>query len=410
MLKELGFCRVKGFGIPDAPESEKAPAPPPVVWADVESTEKQRLFRYIESGGEDLSLTPLERTVPEMVQARREMYRTMIRRYEGTLTRHIETEVATEIVNGLTTLIEMAIVEKICGDGCSLSPARLRDFGHLPTQVHEGGQWIDKPGRSEHIARSISKECIVDGKPVRLDDALKLTEALKKSAASVVAPYVTVDELTAMAGPIDHARLATLSELGVALPPNPPSYHVSQQGEEIVVASTRSSDPRRLERPSDRSPRCWVVQTVDGRFVYRNRHNAYLDGFWVEPHQPSPRTRADAQAMCDHWNKVVSDKKSGLTLATDEGRLVELDSNGKIAEEQLWQGTPLSEIEISDDALVGLMVEFRRGAYGFVLRGHVIGKGPDGLVRVEVYSYGGSGNAVLGTYWVHRNSCIVQRG
>jgi hypothetical protein len=146
--------------------------------------------------------------------------------------------------------------------------------------------------------------------------------------------------------------------------------------------------------------------------VYRNRHNAYLDGFWLEPHQPAPRTRADAQAMCDHWNKVVSDKKSGLTPSTDEGRLVELDSNGKIAEEQLWQGTPLSEIEISDDALVGLMVEFRRGAYGVVLRGHVIGKGPDGLVRVEVPStgYGGSGNAVLGTYWVHRNSCIVQRG
>lgn len=113
MLKELGFCRVKGLGIPDAPESEKAPAPRPVAWDDINPAEKCLLFRYIESGGEELSLTPLERTVPEMVQARRELYRTMIRRYEGALTRHFEADVATEIVAGLTTLIEMAVVEKV---------------------------------------------------------------------------------------------------------------------------------------------------------------------------------------------------------------------------------------------------------------------------------------------------------
>jgi len=391
MLKELGFCRVKGFGIPDAPESEKAPAPPPVVWADVESTEKQRLFRYIESGGEDLSLTPLERTVPEMVQARREVYRTMIRRYEGTLTRHIETEVAAEIVKGLTTLIEMAIVEKICGDGCRLSPARLRDFAHLPTQVHEGGQWIDKPGRSEQVARSISKECIVDGKPVRLDDALKLTEALKMKSASVVAPYVTVDELTAMAGPIDHARLAQeFRKTG---------HLVIEPGPEVTY------------------PGWWAVKTTSGLFVYHNKHNSnVLGGLWTEPHVPGEQQRLDraaAQERCNAWNKIVysdSDGETGLDPKRDSGRLVELDSKGQVAKEQPWQGRPIAV----DEQCIGLQVEFRvtdgSHYHGRVLVGEVHDVrvyAPWGSPRIHEVAVAVRYPDFHGLFWLPRSRCIL---
>ena len=280
MAKDLGFCRVKGFGIPDAPEVEKAPAPRPVAWDDINTAEKCLLFRYIESGGEELSLTPLERTVPEMVQARRELYRTMIRRYEGALTRHFEADVATEIVAGLTTLVEMAIVQKICGDGCRLSPEALRD----------GGRWVDKPNRSL--------------------DALR----------------------------------AHLRESGL-----------------LVGNEEPKSDATKVTYPG-----WWVVQTSRGAIVHHNPHQGVLGGFWTEPHVPASMSRAAAQRRCDAWNSIVLDPRNGLDPVQDLGRVVELDSNRRVAEEQLCEGRMLEDNEPCLDKIV----EFR-SQDGRLFRGRI---------------------------------------
>lgn len=321
MAKDLGFCRVKGFGIPDAPEVEKAPAPRPVAWDDINTAEKCRLFRYIESGGEELSLTPLERTVPEMVQARRELYRTMIRRYEGALTRHFEADVATEIVAGLTTLIEMAIVQKICGDGCRLSPEALRD----------GGRWVDKPNRSL--------------------DALKA--------------------------------------------------HLRESG--LLGGNEEPKSDAAVTYPG-----WWAVQTSDGAsFVHHNPHHDVLGGFWTEPHIPASMSREDAQRRCNVWNSIVLAPGNGLDPVQDLGRVVELDSRRRVAEEQLRQGRPLAD----DEECCDVYVEFRVTDGSPYHHGRVRA----GQVRAERVRAGIQEVAVavqypgfsMGAFWVPRSRCIV---
>lgn len=85
-------------------------------WNELSEADRTRLLRFIDSGGQDLGLSELDRAAqgPEgdrLRAAAEQFLRSLVRRYEGAIGREIETAVVGELLTALARVIEMAVAE-----------------------------------------------------------------------------------------------------------------------------------------------------------------------------------------------------------------------------------------------------------------------------------------------------------
>ena len=85
-------------------------------WNELTEADRTRLLRFIDSGGQDLGLSELDRAAqgPEgerLRTAAAQFLRSLVRRYEGAIGREIETAVVGELLTALARVLEMARAE-----------------------------------------------------------------------------------------------------------------------------------------------------------------------------------------------------------------------------------------------------------------------------------------------------------
>lgn len=84
-------------------------------WNELTEADRARLLRFIDSGGQDLGLSELDRAQgPEgerLRTAAEQFLRSLVRRYEGAIGREIETAVVGELLTALARVLEMARAE-----------------------------------------------------------------------------------------------------------------------------------------------------------------------------------------------------------------------------------------------------------------------------------------------------------
>lgn len=85
-------------------------------WNELTEADRTRLLRFIDSGGQDLGLSELDRAAQgpdgeRLRTAAEQFLRSLVRRYEGAIGREIETAVVGELLTALARVLEMARAE-----------------------------------------------------------------------------------------------------------------------------------------------------------------------------------------------------------------------------------------------------------------------------------------------------------